>query len=156
MQVAREIRDLLGEVELPGFLKTSGASGLHILLPLANQLTHDQSRTLGELLARVVVARRGDISTVARSVRARHDKVYIDFMQNGHGQLLVLPFSARAEPAASVSMPLEWEELEGELNNAKHHIENAPARMHARGDPMRSLLDTEPDLARTLALLGEL
>ena len=93
VQVAREIRELLEEVELPGFLKTSGASGLHILLPLANQLTHDQSRTLGELLARVIVARRGDISTVARAVRAREDKVYIDFMQNGHGHLLVLPFS---------------------------------------------------------------
>ena len=156
VQVARDIRDLLAEVELPGFLKTSGASGLHILLPLANQLTHDQSRTLGELLARVIVSRRGDISTVARAVRARNNKVYIDFMQNGHGHLLVLPFSARAEPAASVSMPLEWEELEGELSNSKHHIENAPSRMRERGDPMRSLLDTEPDLARALALLGAL
>ena len=111
--VAKETRALLEEIELPGYLKTSGASGLHILVPLARRLTHDQSRTLGELLARVVVTRRPEVCTVVRAVRKRERKVYIDYMQNRHGQLIVAPFSARAEPAASVSMPLKWSELKG-------------------------------------------
>ena len=152
---AKAIKELLDEIDLPGFPKTSGASGLHILLPLARQLTHDQARTLGELLARVIVARRGDICTINRVVRQRDSKVYIDYLQNGHGQLLVAPFSARAEVAASVSMPVKWSELNGRLGNSNYHLENAVARLKRLGDPMADLLTTVPDLDRALARLGE-
>ena len=134
----------------------TGASGLHILLPMARHLTHDQSRSLSELLARVIVARRPDICTVVRAVRKRSRKVYIDYMQNRHGQLIVAPFSARAEAAASVSMPIKWSELNGRLKNANYHIENALRRLKRGGDPMRDLLTDEPDLARALARLAEL
>ena len=156
IQVAREIRDLLEEIDLPGYLKTSGASGLHILLPMARRLTHDQSRSLGELLARVIVSRRPDICTVERAVRKRSSKVYIDYMQNRHGQLIVAPFSARAEAAASVSMPIRWSELNGRLSNANHHIENALRRLKRTGDPMHDLLTEEPDLQGSLARLAAL
>ena len=155
VDIARLIQELLDEIDLPGFPKTSGASGLHILLPLARQLTHGQARTLGELLARVVVVRRGDIATINRVVRQRENKVYVDFMQNGHGQLLVAPFSARAEVAASVSMPIEWSELDDHLHNSNHHLKNAIERLERLGDPMAPLLDTTPDLHRALGLLGE-
>ena len=156
IEVAREIRDLLEEIELPGYLKTSGASGLHIMLPMARHLTHDQSRSFGELLARVIVARRPDICTVVRAVRKRSSKVYIDYMQNRHGQLIAAPFSARAEAAASVSMPLKWSELNGRLKNANYHIENALRRLKRAGDPMRDLLTDEPDLQRALTRLAGL
>ena len=155
VEIARLIQELLDEIDLPGFPKTSGASGLHILLPLARQLTHGQARTLGELLARVVVVRRGDIATINRVVRQRENKVYVDFMQNGHGQLLVAPFSARAEVAASVSMPIEWSELDDQLHNSNHNLKNAIERLQRLGDPMAPLLDTTPDLHRALGLLGE-
>ena len=154
--VAREIRTLLDELALPGYLKTSGASGLHILIPLARRLTHDQSRTLGELLARVIVTRRPEICTIARAVRKRESKVYIDYLQNRHGQLIVAPFSARAEPAASVSMPLRWSELNGRLANSRYHIENAVARMKRTRDPMLDVLTDEPDLGAALAKLSGL
>ncbi len=156
IEVAKEIRDLLEEIGLPGHLKTSGASGLHILLPMARRLTHDQSRSFAELLARVIVSRRPDICTVARAVRKRSRKVYIDYMQNRHGQLIAAPFSARAEAAASVSMPVKWSELNGRLRNANHHIENALRRLKRAGDPMRGLLTDEPDLERSLARLAGL
>ena len=155
VDAAKAIKELLDEIDLPGFLKTSGASGLHILLPLARQLTHDQARTLGELLARVLVARRGDICTINRVVRQREGKVYIDYLQNGHGQLLVAPFSARAEVGASVSMPVKWSELTGRLGNSNHHLENAVARLKRMGDPMADLLTSVPDLDHALARLGE-
>ena len=154
---ARAILALTQEIELPAFLKTSGASGLHVLIPLARQLTHDQSRTLGELMARVIVARLPEITTITRNVRRRDDKVYIDYLQNGHGQLLVAPFSARAEPAASVSMPLKWSELKAGTKNDRYHIKNAARRMRRLSDdPMQSLLTTEPDLVRALSLLSDL
>ena len=155
VQIAKAIRELLDEIDLPGFLKTSGASGLHVLLPLARQLTHNQARTLGELLARVIVVRRGEVCTITRAIRQRESKVYIDYMQNGHGQLLVAPFSARAEVAASVSMPVEWSELDGPLRNSDYHLGNAVGRLERVGDPMAPLLDTAPDLQRALRLLAE-
>ena len=151
---AKAMKELLDEAQLPGYLKTSGASGLHILVPLARQLTHRQATTLGELLARVIVARHPDICTIARAVRRRESKVYIDYLQNGHGQLLVAPLSARAEPAASVSMPVKWSELNGRLKNANYHIKNAVARLKRAGDPMAPVLDTVPDLERALARLA--
>lgn len=156
IEIAKELRDLLEEIELPGYLKTSGASGLHILLPMARRLTHDQSRSFAELLARVIVSRRPDLCTVVRAVRKRSSKVYIDYMQNRHGQLIVAPFSARAEAAASVSMPVKWSELNGRLGNANYHIENALRRLRRVGDPMCDLLTDEPDLERALARLGRL
>ena len=156
IETAREAKNLLDEIELPGFLKTSGASGLHILLPLARQLTHRQATTLGELLARVLVSRRPDLCTIARMVRNRENKVYIDYLQNGHGQLLVAPLSARAEPTAAVSMPIEWSALTGGLKNAQYHLKNAVARLKRGGDPMAAVLTVEPDLGTALARLGDL
>ncbi|TDJ25589.1 MAG: DNA ligase D [Gammaproteobacteria bacterium] len=152
---ARAIRVLAEEIELPAFLKTSGASGLHVLLPLGNQLTHDQSKTLAELMARIIVSRLPERTTITRRVKERGGKVYIDYLQNGHGQLLVAPFSARAEPAASVSMPLRWSELTARLRNDKYHLKNAPARMRRLGeDPMAEVLSLKPDLAASLERLA--
>ncbi len=157
ISVARAIRELALEVELPAYLKTSGASGLHVLIPLANQLTHEQSRTLAHVLARIIVDRCGEIATIVRSVRRRERKVYIDYLQNGHGRLLVAPFSARAEPSAGVSMPLRWEELTSRLRNDRFTIKNARRRLSARKhDPWIDFLGNRADLGRTLAHLASI
>ena len=153
--VARTIRDLTLELELPAYLKTSGASGLHVLIPLANQLTHEQSRTFAHLLARVVVDRVPEIATIQRVVRRREQKVYIDYLQNGHGRLLVAPFSARAESSAGVSMPLAWDELTSRLRNDRFNIKNAVKRMRGlKRDPWAEFLGQRADLARTLERLA--
>jgi bifunctional non-homologous end joining protein LigD len=155
--VARAIRNLVSELELPAYLKTSGASGLHVLIPLARQLTHEQARTFTELLARVIVEREPKIATITRIVRKREKKVYIDYLQNGHGRLLVAPFSARAEPSAGVSMPLRWEELTNRLSNENYHIRNAVKRMRTLGeDPWAGFLGERVDLARVLHALTQI
>src|SRR5262245_3295218 len=145
---ARAVKVLADELDFPAFLKTSGSTGLHVLLPLARQLTHDHARTIGELMGRVLVKRHPDVVTITRSVRKRDGRVYIDYLQNGHGRLLVAPFSARAVPGAAVSMPLEWDELDNKLTNDKHHIKNAVKRMEKLGhDPLAPVLTMRPDLA---------
>ena len=113
--------------------------------------------TVGELLAQIIVERHPAIATVARTVRARGNKVYVDFMQNGHGQLIVAPYAVRDTPAASVSMPLKWSEVNGRLANERYHIGNAVARMRRlKRDPLQDVLHETPDLARCLAQLGRL
>ncbi|MCZ6708727.1 MAG: DNA ligase D, partial [Gammaproteobacteria bacterium] len=155
--LAQAIGELADEIQLPAYPKTSGASGLHVLIPLGHQLTHDQARTLGELMARVIVERFPNIATIARSVASRRGKVYVDYLQNGHGRLIAAPFSARAETTAGVSMPLKWAEVNGRLSNARFHIKNAPARLkRLKQDPLAGIWDDEPDLARALSCLAEI
>jgi len=155
--LAGAIGALADELGLPAYPKTSGRSGLHVIVPLARQLSHEHARTLAELMARVIVSRYPGISTVARSVRARGGKVYVDFGQNGQGRVLVAPFSVRAEPAASVSMPLKWSEVNGRLDNASYHIGNAIRRMQRlKSDPLAPVLTDQPDLVRALSRLTEI
>ncbi|HEV8613082.1 MAG TPA: DNA ligase D, partial [Gemmatimonadales bacterium] len=141
VQVAQALHRLCEDLELPHFIKTSGSTGLHVLIALGQQCTFDQSRTLGELLARVVVAELPEISTIIRPIKGREGKVYLDYLQNRHGQLLVAPFSARPLPGAPVSMPLEWREVNQRLDIAKHTMVTAPKRMEKLGaDPVRPVL----------------
>jgi bifunctional non-homologous end joining protein LigD len=148
----------LGEkIALPTFAKTSGSSGLHVLVPLAGRLTFEQSRTLAELLARAVVDRHPAIATLARPLRTRGGRVYVDTGQNGHGRLLAAPFCARPLPGAPVSMPLRWSEVGRRLDPRRFTIRNAAARMRRLGeDPLRPLLDAAPDLLGALERLAEL
>jgi len=156
VRVAKTVRDLCAEVEIESFPKTSGASGLHVLIPLGGALTYEQSRSFAELLARVVTERAGDVATVTRQVRAREGKVYVDYLQNGHGRLLVSPFAVRPLAGAPVSMPLRWSEVGGRLDPRRFHIKNAVKRMRRLGvDPLREVLGAGADVPRALARLSE-
>lgn len=154
--VANTIRELCEEIELPCYPKTSGSSGIHVLVPLGRKLTYEQSRALGQLLGQVVVGQRPDIATLTRNPERREGKVYVDFVQNGHGRLLVAPFCVRPKPAAPVSAPLLWEEVTHDLRIEDHTIANMPERMERLGaDPLRPVLDDEPDLLGALGRLQE-
>jgi bifunctional non-homologous end joining protein LigD len=144
-------------VGLPNYVKTTGKTGLHIMLPLGRQCTYEQSRMLGELLARVVLRELNDIATITRHVTKRGDKVYLDYLQNRHGQTIVAPFSARPLPGATVSMPLMWDEVNDTLDPKAFTIRNAPERMERFGaDPVIPVLDIKPDLVDVLEQLARL
>src|SRR5205823_534887 len=119
VKVALCIRELCEEIELPAFCKTSGSTGLHVLMPLGRLCTFDECKTFGELLSRAVVQELPEIATITRVIEKRGGRVYLDFLQNGHGKLLVAPFSARPVEGAKVSTPLEWREVTAKLDPAK-------------------------------------
>jgi bifunctional non-homologous end joining protein LigD len=158
--VARTVRALCEDIGLPTGIKTSGSTGLHVLIPLGQQCTYEQSRTLGGLLARVVAADLPEIATVTRQVTKRGGKVYLDYVQNGHGRLLVAPFSARPLPGAPVSTPLAWSEVTESLDIRAFTIRTVPERMgRLKDDPLWPVLGETPDLVDALvklqARLGE-
>jgi bifunctional non-homologous end joining protein LigD len=151
VEIANRLHEVCEEIGLPAFAKTSGSSGIHVLVPLGRQLTYEQSRTLGQLLGRVAVAELPRIATLTRTPDRRDGKVYIDFVQNGHGRLLVAPFTVRPLPGAPVSAPLEWREVNKRLRISDHTIMSVPKRMRRLGeDPLRPVLDLEPDLLGAL------
>ena len=156
VRIALAIRALCEEIELPSLIKTSGGSGLHILLPMGRQLDHERVRQLAELLAGWIAARLPDIATTARSIPARKGRVYVDALQNGRGKLLAAPYSVRPLPGATVSTPLRWSEVGPRLDVRKLTIESVPRRLRQlKEDPLRAVLEITPDLGRALALLAE-
>ncbi|MGK7312117.1 MAG: DNA ligase D [Candidatus Longimicrobiales bacterium M2_2A_002] len=156
IDVARALHELCDEIDLPHYAKTSGSSGLHVLIPLARQFTHEQARILGHLLARVIAAGHDEIATLHRVIDRREGKVYLDYLQNGHGKLIAAPFSVRPKPGAPVSMPLRWDEVQHGLEILDFTLQNAVDRMEDLGDdPLRPVLEVKPDLLGALERLQE-
>ena len=153
VKVARALHGILDELELPSYVKTSGATGLHIFLPLGAGYDFEVTRTFARLLATIGVEAEPSISTIARPLQSRGGKVYIDFGQNGRGQTVVAPFSARPLPGAPVSCPLRWEEVTAKLDPARFTIKTAPARFAKLGDPLAPVLAGRIDLAAALQKL---
>jgi bifunctional non-homologous end joining protein LigD len=157
VKLARAIHKLCDDIGLPNFAKTSGSTGLHVLIPLGGQCTYEQSRTLGHLIARVIEKNHGDISTTARVIAARQGKVYLDFLQNRHGQLLVAPYCVRPLPGAPVSAPLDWREVNAKLEPQKFTMRNLRGRLkRKKTDPLLAVLTEKPDLVSALARLAKL
>jgi len=154
VKVAIMLRDLCDEIELPSYIKTTGSSGLHVLLPLAGQVTYEQARSLTQLIAKVVVAQLPDVATITRQVTKRGGKVYLDYVQNGYGRLLVAPFSVRPLPGAPVSTPLDWREVTPKLDIRKFTIKTVPARLKKmKHDSLVAALAAKPDLMAVLERL---
>ena len=155
IKCALVLRRLCESVGLPSYVKTTGKTGLHILLPLGRQFTYEQSRTLGELLARLMLRELGDIATITLHVTKRGDKVYLDYLQNRHGQLIVAPFSVRPLPGATVSTPLKWDEVNDSLDPRVFTMTTVVDRMNRlTSDPVAPVLDTIPDLESVLRRLA--
>jgi bifunctional non-homologous end joining protein LigD len=156
VELARAGKALCDRIGLPVMVKSTGSSGLHLMIPLDRQCTHEQSRSLGELLARCLVDELPEIATIARQVTRRDGKVYVDYLQNGSGKLIVAPFSVRPLPGAPVSVPLAWREVNRKLDIRRHTIRTVPERMRKlKTDPLAEVLELSPDLGGALERLME-
>ena len=158
IEVALAAKKLCRSIDLPLYVKTSGSTGLHLFVPLGRQCTHEQSRSLGELLARCLVGRLPEIATITLQVSRRDGRVYVYYLQNGSCKLVVAPFSARPLPGAPVSAPLSWREVTPGLDIRQHTIRSVPERMRKlKKDPLAEVLEAAPDLVAALeALMQEL
>jgi bifunctional non-homologous end joining protein LigD len=155
VKIARHLRELCTAIGLPSYVKTSGSSGLHVLIPLGARYTYEQSKTLAELLARFTAKSLPDIATIVRAVGEREGKVYLDYLQNGHGKLLVAPFSVRPLPGAPVSMPLEWPQVTARLKLSRYTIRTALDLLVETGDPLAAVLTDTIDMGAALGALQE-
>src|SRR5262249_35225664 len=147
---------LCEKIDFPSYIKTSGSTGLHVLLPLGRQCTYDQSRQLAELIARAISEKLPDISTIIRPVGSRGGRVYLDYLQNGHGRTIASTFCVRPNPGATVSTPLNWSEVTAELDPKKFTIRTVVQRMEKLSeDPVLPVLEAKPDLALILERLDD-
>lgn len=157
LTLARAFRTLCTSIQWKSYIKTTGSTGLHILLPLAGQCTHEQARLLAELLSRIVAKKFPKIATLARPLEKRRGRVYLDFGQNGHGKTIVSPYSVRPIEGAPISMPLSWAEITPRLTPRAFTIANGITKLkRQRREPLLQILNDVPDLVAILGRLTEL
>ena len=133
--IARVLHEKLEELRLASFLKTSGATGIHLYIPVEPVYTYEQLRTFAEIVARTVTAEHSNLVTNERSVARRPaGRVLIDVQQNALGRPLAAPYAVRAFPQAPVSAPLLPRELRPGLRPASLNIKTVFARLKEKGD----------------------
>lgn len=139
IEVAQAIHEYLESIKVPSYCKTSGSTGIHIYIPLANKYTYDQSQMFAKIIASGV-NQLFDYTSIERMTGKRKGKIYIDYLQNRPGATLAAPYSVRPKPGATVSMPLHWEEVKKGLKLKDFTIENALERVKAEGDIFKPVL----------------
>jgi len=132
--VARWVCDELEKLKVHGYPKTSGASGIHIFIPLAPGTPYDAGQIFCQIVATVVSEKHPKIATIVRSVHARGQKVYVDYLQNIEGKSLACAYSARASEFAGASTPLTWAEIDEGVNPRDFTLRNLPDRLAKTGD----------------------
>ncbi|MGO4770511.1 DNA ligase D [Flavobacterium sp. W22_SRS_FK3] len=150
VETALVVKEVMDELETECFCKTSGASGLHVYIPLAAQYDYDSIKILAELIAKEVQSRLPETTSLERSIKKRNHKIYIDYLQNRIGQTLAAPYSVRPKPGATVSTPLEWSEVNSKLHPSQFTIKNVLKRFEKKGDLWTPVLSKGADIKKIL------
>lgn len=147
----KEVLDLAGIKAVP---KTSGSSGIHIYIPMGAKYDYDQVKDFGHLLMQMVQQKLPDLTTLERSLQKRDkNKIYLDYLQNRRGQTLASVYSLRPKSGATVSMPLEWEEVKVGLKPSDFTIHNALERLKKKGDLFKPVLGKGIDMLKVIKKL---
>jgi bifunctional non-homologous end joining protein LigD len=144
------LRELLALYKIRAWVKTSGGRGVHVMVPLVPAYSFEQVRTAAETVTRLARTREPSLFTLDMRRARRRGKILIDVHRNHRGATLVSPFSAREYATATVSMPLEWPELERALYPEDFHVRNARERLHRLGNPLASFFGHPQSLSPLL------
>ena len=145
----------MDRLSLEVFIKTSGASGLHIYLPLESDYAYAEVRAFAEIVARLIAARMPEQVTLERHVPKRPKrKVYFDYSQNAYGRPLAAVYAVRPVPAASVSAPVSRRELRPTLSPKRFTLANMSARLKKSGDLWADFWQRRQRLEPALEQLG--
>ncbi|HSR48318.1 MAG TPA: DNA ligase D [Anaerolineales bacterium] len=154
--VAQTTHEILETAGAESFVKTSGATGLHIYVPLGARYTYEQGRQFASLVAHLVHARHPKLTSLERKPSSRKGKMYLDAYQNRRGQTLAAPYSIRPLNGAPVSTPLRWNELQPGLRPGAFTIKTVRERLDRVGDLWGGVLGLGIDMEACLAALQPL
>lgn len=134
MEAAAYVGEILTSLGLSSVPKTSGATGIQIIVPIEYGVTFDELRAIGHFVARYVTEKHPRLFTIERLKKDRGDKIYFDYLQHYGGKTLAAPYTPRARQAASVSTPLTWEEVRQSPSPSDYNLLNITDRLKERGD----------------------
>lgn len=156
-RAALAVKDFLDRLGLVSYCKTSGSRGLHVYVPIQPQYTYEEIAPFAERIAKLIVQEDPDTTTLVRSLdRRKTDQIYLDHLQNARGKTIVAPYSVRERAAASVSAPLEWKELKGDITPGDFTIETMGKRLKRKGDVFAEALTNKQTLENAFVRLSEL
>lgn len=150
IEVAQVIKQLLDDMKVPAYCKTSGSTGLHIYIPLGAKYTYEQSKEFARIIVTLANRELPKTTSIERAVKERKGKIYLDFLQNRAQATIAAPYSVRPKPGATVSMPLEWDEVKKGLEMSDFTIFNALERIEAKGDLFKPVRGKGIDLKKVL------
>ena len=144
IKAALLIKEVLDQLNLIGFIKTSGNKGLQIYLPLPeNEFTYDDTRLFTSFIAEYLISKDPDSFTIERMKKKRGSRLYVDYVQHSEGKTIVAPYSMRGNEHAGVATPLYWEEVTEKLVLKSFNMENALNRVRNQGDPFSNYFQTK-------------
>ncbi len=151
IETALMVRKILDKLEVPSYCKTSGASGMHVYVPLGGLYEYDSVKIFANLIARDVQEKLPHITTLERSIKKRNLKIYIDYLQNRKGQTIASAYSLRPVKGATVSTPLDWDEVHMKLRPDDFTIKNVLKRFDKKGDIWKPVIGKGIDLLKIIA-----
>ncbi|HEY4651099.1 MAG TPA: DNA ligase D, partial [Pontibacter sp.] len=150
VEVALATKEVLDKAGATAFCKTSGATGMHIFVPLGANYSFDQARDFAHLVAQLVHEKLPKLTSLERSPKERRKQVYLDFLQNSIGQTIAAAYTVRPRPGATVSTPLSWDEVKPGLTPEAFTLKNVPDRIRQKGDLFKGVLSEGVDLQKCL------
>ncbi|MBK1898153.1 DNA ligase D [Chryseobacterium paridis] len=157
IEAALQVNEVLSLIKIKGYCKTSGSTGIHIYIPTGGKYDFDQVKDFAHIIMKQVNEKLPKLTTLERSLQKRDDKkIYLDYLQNRTGQTLASAYSLRPKEGASVSMPLDWEEVKPGLKPTDFNIHNSLDRIKEKGDLFKPVLGKGIDMMKALELLQNL
>lgn len=147
---ALKVKEVLDNLKVPAYIKTSGGNGLHVFIPVLPKYSYDQTRNFSHLVSQMVHRDLPDITSLERMPDKRKGKVYLDFLQNGKGKTMASIYSLRPREGAGVSTPLEWDEVNAKLDLKKFNLKTIPKRLEQKGDLWKDFFKDSIDLRKIL------
>jgi bifunctional non-homologous end joining protein LigD len=155
IEVAHLIRELLDQVGLPGYVKTSGADGIHVVAPIQRRASFEQTYAFAEQASRLLEQRHsGKLTT--EWLKKKREGVLVDHRQNGWGKTIASVYSVRPKPGAPVSTPLHWDELTPDVRPRDFGMGVALDRIERLGDLFAPVLEEPRPLGAAAAKLERL
>jgi bifunctional non-homologous end joining protein LigD len=155
IETAQVTKQILDDMAVPSYCKTSGSTGLHIYIPLGAKYTYEQSKEFARIIVTLVNRELPKFTSLERTIRDRKGKMYLDFLQNRAQATIAAPYSVRPKPGATVSMPLAWDEVKKGLKMKDFTIFNAMERIESLGDIFRPVLGKGIDLKKVIKTFAD-
>jgi bifunctional non-homologous end joining protein LigD len=156
VEIAYILKDFFDDLRIESFIKTSGKTGLHIFVPIANLYTYEQTRPFAEVIGKILLKRYPEKITTEWDTTKRKDKVFFDYNQNARGKTIASVFSARPTKSATVSMPIRWNDLSKVLPT-DYTILNVPDMLNKKSaNPWDHVLERKQDLNKALENISQL
>jgi bifunctional non-homologous end joining protein LigD len=151
------LRELLTQLDLPAFVKTTGSKGLHVVVPLDDTAAFDEVGALGTRIGALLCRRHPDILTMELYKKDRKGRLFMDITRNASGATVIAPYSLRGRPGAPLSAPLAWSEVDDPaLGPDGIQLRAARARLDRRGDPWHDLRKAPGSVAGAMRSLDQL